>query len=264
MLLKSRTFRILYVVCLSLSLTVFVFADTIRLKNGSIIKGKIVSFNNGKFTVLIDDGARQRQFNFSAEEIESITFDSNTSQFPTNPPANSQTDPNTTIINVGQNKSGNNDPLPKKTPPVIKTDTSGNSNPSRNTNSGNIPPLIINVSVLADNTANGWTNSGYVVRKGQKIKIKASGRVSLGKGRRSNAGGISTLPDQNKLMQNKPTGGLIAVIGADNNDFIFIGESNEFIATRDGDLFLGINEGNLDDNSDSFQVTIEIDSNIGN
>jgi len=56
---------------------------------------------------------------------------------------------------------------------------------------------------------------------------------------------------------------LLAVIGDDNNDFIFIGLSREFTATRDGALFLGINEGALDDNSGAYEVTIEIDPGSG-
>ena len=60
------------------------------------------------------------------------------------------------------------------------------------------------------------------------------------------------------MMQQEATGGLIAVVGDDNNDFIFVGTQREFTATRDGSLFLGINEGNLDDNSGSFEVSIEI------
>ena len=71
-------------------------------------------------------------------------------------------------------------------------------------------------------------------------------------------GGISSLPDKDKLMGQQATGGLIAVIGDNNNDFIFVGDAKEFIAPRDGALFLGINEGNLDDNSGVFDVKIEI------
>ncbi len=60
-------------------------------------------------------------------------------------------------------------------------------------------------------------------------------------------------------MPNQATGALIAVVGDDNNEFIFVGNSREFTATRDGALFLGVNEGNLDDNSGTFDVRIEID-----
>ena len=54
------------------------------------------------------------------------------------------------------------------------------------------------------------------------------------------------------------------MIGDDNNDFIYVGAEREFVATRDGALFLGINEGNLDDNSGSFNVKIEIIPDGGN
>src|SRR5436305_7754110 len=37
----------------------------------------------------------------------------------------------------------------------------------------------------ADNSSNGWTNSGLVVRRGQRLRISASGRVSLGNNRYS-------------------------------------------------------------------------------
>ena len=61
-------------------------------------------------------------------------------------------------------------------------------------------------------------------------------------------------------MRNQPTGGLIAVIGDDNDDFIFVGHARDFVAQRDGVLFLGVNEGNLSDNSGLFEVVIEAEA----
>jgi len=49
-------------------------------------------------------------------------------------------------------------------------------------------------------------------------------------------------------MRNEPTGSLIGVIGDDNDDFLLIGTRRDFVAQRDGVLFLGVNEGNLADN----------------
>lgn len=268
MFIKSNLFRIISIFCLIFSLSVLTFADTIRLKDGSIIKGKIVSFDGGKFVVLIDDGTRQRTLNYSADEVESIVFDStqmpvaNTEPIKSTPPT-IKTEGDTTIITVGQKnpQTSTTNNFPTTTPTV---NTSGSNNSTNNSTVITTKPITIKIPVLADNTSNGWTNSGWVVRKGQKIKIKGSGRVSLGNGRFSTPGGLSTLPDNDKLIKNQPTGGLIAVIGADNNEFMFIGDSYEFVATRDGDLFLGINEGNLVDNSGSFDVTIEIDPTTGN
>lgn len=287
MLFKSKFFRVVCVLSLALSLSVAVFADTIRLKDGSIIKGKIVSFNGGKFTVVIEDGTRTRQMNFTADEVESISFDaeivpsasavtpsSNTST--NNTSTNNTTAPSNTVITVGQPSSSptpttqptpspqpipSPQPTPNTTP--IQSNSSANSsvaptNSSSTSSAAPAKPITINARVLADNTSNGWTNSGFVVQKGQRVKITGSGRVSLGGGLNTTPEGISTLADKDKLVKNQATGGLIAVVGDDNNDFIFIGNSREFTATRDGALFLGVNEGNLNDNTGAFDVKIEI------
>ena len=245
MFFKSNFFRVASVLCLTFSLSVAAFADTIRLKDGSIIKGKIVSFGGGKFVVAVG----QRQMTYSANDVESIQFDGDampaTVRTSSNIPVKSTN--NSTVITVGQTNNQNttpayNPPKVNPTPKVVQP----------------MKPIELNVKVLADNTANGWTNSGWVVRKGQRIRIVGSGRVSLGGGRYATPEGISSLPDADKLQKTEPTGGLIAVIGDDNNNFIFVGSSKEFVATRDGALFLGINEGNLEDNSGGFDVKIEI------
>ena len=61
-------------------------------------------------------------------------------------------------------------------------------------------------------------------------------------------------------MRNEATGGIIAVIGDDNDDFIFIGRNRDFIAQRDGVLFLGVNEGNLADNTGAYEAVIEAEA----
>ena len=107
-----------------------------------------------------------------------------------------------------------------------------------------------------------WTSSGLIVRRGDTIRVSASGIVTLdpNSGQTSGPEGIDQ-PDPKKLMADKPTGSLIAVIGADNDDFIFIGRSTEFTAARDGLLFLSVNEGTLADNSGAFKAAIEGESN---
>ena len=119
-------------------------------------------------------------------------------------------------------------------------------------------PFLLRVRVRADSTANGWTDSGLMVRKGQKLRISATGRVSLGEGRFSTPTGLPRVVDTEKLMRNEPTGELIAVIGDDNDEFIPVGANREFYAPRDGRFFLGVNEGSLKDNTGTYEVTIEI------
>lgn len=252
MLFKSNFFRITSALCLILTLSILTFADTIRLKDGSIIKGKIVSFGGGKFVVMVG----QRQMDFSAIDVESISFDGDTMpvmNIKTSGNVSTETKNNSTVITVKQNPETTE---PQTPAPQVKTEPA----PVVNTP---IKPIEIGVKVLADNTTNGWTNSGWVVKKGQRIKITGTGSVSLGNGRYSKPEGIASLSDKDKLMPKESTGALIAVIGDNNNDFIFIGESREFTATQDGSLFLGVNEGNLEDNSGAFNVKVEISPETG-
>lgn len=227
------------VLCLGLS----VFADTVRLKDGSVVKGRVVGFKDGQFVIAVGEGTRQRQMSFYQDEVSAIEFDSTSSV------------PNSTVA------------VQPQTPPQvitttnIKNENTGNSSTPQTVNASitkNPMPIKLNTKVLADNTSNGWTNTGWVVKKGQKIRITGAGRISLGNGRYTTPSGVASLSDTEKLMKNKPTGGMIAVVGDDNNDFIFVGSSIEFTATRDGALFLGVNEGYLDDNSGSYDVNIEI------
>ena len=247
MTLSSRILRSVASSFLILALSTLTLADTVRLKDGSIIKGKIVSFGGGKFIVVIGDGSRHKELTFGAAEVESIQFDP---AAPTQP-----SDPSNRNASYKE---------PVQTPPVVipvkdsRNETSANSNPQTSPTGGSLKPIEWQIKVLADSTANGWTNSGWVVKKGQRIRITGDGKISLGKGQSSPASGLPSLNDDQKLLKNVATGALIAVIGDDNNEFIYIGSEREFTATRDGALFLGINESNLDDNSGAFNVKVEI------
>lgn len=235
-------------------LSISALADTIRLKDGSIIKGRITTFTDGRFVVVVGEGERRREMSFPASDIASVTFDNQplNRTIPTSAAAQKQppkvvVSDTVTAANRQPGRAGQTvSPAPQASvPPMVKTST--------------VKPVEVTVKVLADNTSNGWTNSGWVVKKGQRIRITGSGEISLGKGQKTSAGGSYDLEDETKLLKAVPTGALIAVIGDDNNDFIYIGTTREFVAERDGALFLGVNEGNLSDNSGSFDVKIEID-----
>ncbi|HEX9961180.1 MAG TPA: hypothetical protein VGB00_09630 [Pyrinomonadaceae bacterium] len=307
--MKSKFFRVTLALSLVLCFGALALADTIRLKDGSVIKCKIISFRDGQFVVSIGDGSRARQMTFFADEVEAVEFDaiplgsaqtnpikltSPTTQNPrpqTNPVNNPAIPVNTGSNNASLNSNNNSNV-------IIVGKTNNNSQPTNagsgganngsnvntaptytnstpttaNVNANTIPvssntttttqrpkPIQLSVKVLADNTANGWTNSGFHVKKGQKFRVSGRGQISLGNGNFAKPEGIKSLADDKKLMASEATGGLIAVIGDDNNDFIFIGASREFTAARDGMLFFGINENNLNDNSGSFEVSIEIE-----
>lgn len=251
--MKKYFFRSLIVFALVLGVSLPALADTIRLKDGSVIRGQIVSFKNEQFTILVGSGTRGRKSRITVymEDVDSIEFDNAGN-------ASSQVD------------DSNNNTQPVYQPP---TNTQPTNNQPTNTSSTSQPPATnptssssgpsffqINVRVRGDNASNGWTNSGLVVRRGQRLRISASGRVSLGQNRFTTPDGLPNITDRDKLMRNQPTGGLIAVIGDDNDEFIFIGRGHDFVAQRDGVLFLGVNEGNLADNTGAFDVVIEAET----
>ena len=75
MIRKKSTLRAVMSFVAIFVLSFSVLADTIRLRDGSIIKGTIVSFADGRFTVSIGEGARRRELTLAADEIASIEFE---------------------------------------------------------------------------------------------------------------------------------------------------------------------------------------------
>lgn len=278
-----------------------VYADTIKLKDGSVIKGKIVDFKDQQITV-VRTGLNNRASNITveADEVESIEFDSienlqaliniahpnattasstvsssNTSEATNNNGNNTLNQGANSAPTISRSaQTSTNIPTPVSPRPTVNQSASQstgglsqviNAQPTANNNqrsatNGNGRFIPLNVKVLADNTANGWTNTGLVVKKGQRVRISSTGRISLGAGKYATPAGIGSLADNDRLMKTEPTGALIAVIGDDNNDFIFVGSTRDFEAPRDGTLFLGINEGNLNDNSGAFDTNIEAEA----
>src|SRR5689334_1487047 len=100
--MKKFFVRLPIVVALALSTALPVLADTIRLKDGSVIRGQIVSFKNEQFTILVGTGTRGRKSRVTVymEDVDSIEFDgapaddannSSTGEPPSQPPTNTRT-----------------------------------------------------------------------------------------------------------------------------------------------------------------------------
>jgi hypothetical protein len=259
---KSNLGAATLAVVLTLSLSAAALADTIRLRDGSVVRGQIIGYKDQQFTVLIGAGARGRRSRMTiySEDIESIEFDA-----AGNADAGNSNDAAAGVDRVVNNPAPRNN-SPVNTRPQPDTTLSDRADNNNNNNAAgttsNAAPVFfpIRLRVRADNASNGWNDSGLMVRAGQRLRITATGRVSLGGGQMSTPTGLPRLADRDKLMRNDPTGALIAVIGDDNDDFIFIGASREFTAQRDGRLFLGVNEGNLGDNSGTYDVTVEAEA----
>lgn len=242
-------------------ISVVVSADTIKLKDGSVLKGKVISYGQRKFTILVYIGGSSSQHVIPVEEIESVEFDpSETGVVSRAEPAaaNPQTIPASSRAEIPRDDS----PAPPPVEPAINRDA------SRTAPESEPPPDDANtggVAVIAEKTvsvaaAADWTSTEIRIQRGQRIVISGSGEVDLGDNQRAGPDGLS-LTDSRKLIASRPTGALIAVVGDDNDDFIFVGRATEFVSKHNGILFLSVNEGNLKDNAGAFVARVKVLSN---
>ena len=76
----KKIFYALSAALLVLALVAPTIADTIRLKDGSVIRGQVVGFKDQQFVILIGAGAKGRRSRTTVyvEDIESIEFDAAT------------------------------------------------------------------------------------------------------------------------------------------------------------------------------------------
>jgi hypothetical protein len=225
-------------------------ADTIRLKDGSVLKGKVVSYNQRKFTIIVYIGGASSRHIVSVDEIESVEFDT---------PDTLAASPNTAEASNGTESSSRLEPVtssstakPRNEPAASSVSTDPPPVESDNASSAAAAEKTVNVAAAAD-----WTSTEIRLQRGQRVVISASGEVDLGENKRSGPDGLS-VTDNRKLIPNRPTGALIAVVGDDNDDFIHVGGSGEFVASHNGILFLSVNEGNLKDNNGSFQARVRV------
>jgi hypothetical protein len=235
-------------------------ADTIRLKNGTVIKGKVTSFAGGSFTVTIELGSSSTsRATIDMRDVDTIEFDGRSEEVKSgtsSPPRQAEPeddggDRTTSPPVTTPSRPAPANPGSTTSPGPTTSTTSPVSRPS-----SAIPKEVV-VSVPA---RDDWTYASLVVRRGDRILVSATGKVKLSSTREAGPEGVS-IDDKDKLLVEKPTGGLIAVIGDDNDDFVYIGREGEFVATRDGKLFLSVNEGDLSDNDGSFSVRIKIETN---
>ena len=125
--------------------------------------------------------------------------------------------------------------------------------------SGNqIDEKTVNV-VLADN----WVDTGIILKRGQHVRVDATGTIYLGGRTESGPDGISSRHDPKAPSPNSPEGTLIGAIGEDKNaKVIVIGSNSEFQADRDGTLYLTVNKNDYRNSKGSYQVKLGIDRGV--
>lgn len=180
-----------FLACLfSLALAVAAPADTIKLKNGRVIKGQVVRFGNGEFVVRVQaadaHAEHQDRMILLVDTVESIEFDASAAPM-TGGPAEKL------IVLDGKQE-------------VVAT--------------------------------------GVPVRRGEKVKITASGEMQFADGRVSSPKGLDAR--ESWPFPGERFGVLIAMVGgAQSAIYHVVGESGEFEARKDGEIFLQINARSL-------------------
>ena len=74
--MKEVFLRSLCTVALAVGVSLPALADTIRLKDGSVLHGQVIGFKDQQFTILLGSGARGRKSRITVymEDVDSIEF----------------------------------------------------------------------------------------------------------------------------------------------------------------------------------------------
>jgi hypothetical protein len=100
-----------------------------------------------------------------------------------------------------------------------------------------------------------WIDTGINLRRNQRVQISASGLITAGRTRISPDGLQRT--DPTAPLPNAKEGELIGAVGDDYRAPILeLGSSREFVADRNGRLFLTANRGSYNDARGNFTVQI--------
>lgn len=100
-----------------------------------------------------------------------------------------------------------------------------------------------------------WIDSGVDLRRGERVQVKANGTIYAGRTRITPDGLRST--DPSAPLPNSAEGVLIGVVGNDaDSPIVELGLSREFVADRDGRLYLTVNRGTYTDARGAFNVQV--------
>lgn len=207
--------KIIFALVITLAAVSFAAADTITLRGGTTIRGNVLGFINGRFAIQL----------------------TSTATLPVNPNNRSQASTSRTV------SAGEVIFLRPRDIERIEID-------GRSLDDARYQTRTVDVS-LGPN----WIDSGVDVRRGERIRIDATGTIYAGRSRITPVGLNTT--DQYAPLPRAAEGALIGVIGNDaNSQIIEIGAGREFVADNDGRLYLTANRSSYTDARGAFNVRV--------
>jgi hypothetical protein len=197
-------------------------ADTIYLRGGSTLRGNVLGFINGRFVIQLTSNAT----------------------IPVNPSNNrNQTSTSTTgstrVVSAGE-------VIFLRPRDIERVEIEG-----RSLDDARYQTRTIDVGLDSN-----WIDSGVDIRRGERVRVDATGTIYAGRTRITPAG-LST-SDPNSPLPRAAEGELIAVLGSDyNSPILEIGNSREFVADRDGRIYFTANRANYNDARGVFRVQVK-------
>lgn len=223
---RKRMRKILVVFGLLVCLFGSALADTLYLKNGSVLKGRFIGFENNQFVFELDNG---RRLNFRPAEVTRL------------------------VIEREPDRRDDRYPVPPR----------GGSGGSGNTGGGNTGTGWEPLPAFDVRLEEKWYRTSLEVRRGQRIRVEASGTIYLDGRTQSGPDGVNRR-DQDAPLPDENDGALIAAIGQDpNSPPILIGRSREFVADADGPLYFTVNHWETRDARGQYRVNVSVDRNSG-
>ncbi len=106
-----------------------------------------------------------------------------------------------------------------------------------------------------------WIDSGIDLRRGEHVQTTATGTILAGRSRITPDGLRSN--DPNAPLPRAAEGLLIGAVGSEaSSPIIELGSSREFVAERDGRLYLTVNRGAYSDARGSFSVQVRTERDL--
>ena len=207
---------VLLIILGSISIAV---ADTIYLRGGTTLRGNVLGFINGRFAIQLTSNG-------------------------------------TVPINPGNNRNRNNTTGTSRTVSAGEViflrpgDIDRIEIDGRSLDDARYQTRTVDVALEAN-----WIDSGVDLKRGERVRVDASGTIYAGRTRISPAG-LSTT-DPNAPLPRAAEGELIGVIGNDYDaPIIEIGASREFVIDRAGRLYLTANRSSYYDARGVFKAQI--------
>ncbi|MEP6717952.1 MAG: hypothetical protein ABJB21_02355 [bacterium] len=214
--------KIVFALLIMIAAVSIAAADTIYLRNGTQLRGNVLGYINGRFAIQLTAPATL--------PVQTSNRASTSTQ-----PSYSQT---TRTVREGE-------VIFLRPREIDRIEIEG-----RSLDEARYQTRTVDVALSSN-----WVDSGVDVRRGERIRVDATGTIYAGRTRITPAGLSST--DPYAPLPRGAEGALIGVIGNDyDSPIIELGVTREFAADRDGRMYLTANRSSYTDARGAFNVRI--------